>query len=112
MQDRVTYQRHMAEEHCSGDHPFYCQICSVYLKCEAAFKSHNSKLHLERRAKTYYCRQCDEIFSCKLRHFDHIATHRSWGDGEQGLQCKVCGKVFTKNQVRKLGSATVKTIVI
>jgi hypothetical protein len=36
----------MAEEHSSGNHPFFCHYCSVYLKCEAAYKSHNSKLHL------------------------------------------------------------------
>ena len=99
LQDRVSYQRHMAEEHSSGEHPFFCQICNVYLKCEAAFKSHNSKLHLERRAKMFYCRQCDETFSCKLRHTDHIATHRTWSDDDQGLQCKVCGKVFSKTQI-------------
>ena len=97
-QDRVSYQRHMAEEHSSGDHPFFCQKCSVYLKCEAAFKSHNSKLHLERRDKLFYCRECDETFGCKLKHSRHIVTHRTWSSDESGMQCKVCGKVFSKNQ--------------
>jgi len=89
----------MAEEHSSGAHPFYCNYCNVYLKCEAAFKSHNSKLHLERRSKSFYCRECDETFNCKLKHSRHIVTHRNWSGSETGLQCKVCGKVFSKNQI-------------
>lgn len=95
--DRVSHRKHMAEEHSTGQHPFFCQMCNVYLKCEAAFKSHNSKLHLERRSRLFYCRECDDTFVCKVKHADHIAIHRTWPEGETGMQCKVCGKIFPKN---------------
>ena len=61
------------QEHKIGDdNPFFCSLCNVLLKNESAFKSHHSKLHLERRNKTFYCRECDQIFHCKLKHQEHI----------------------------------------
>ena len=63
---------------------------------ESAFKSHNSKLHLERREKTYYCRECDETFTCLVKHSLHIVIHRTWTQEEMGMQCRICGKVFTR----------------
>ena len=68
------------------------------LQSESAFKSHNSKLHLERREKSYYCRECDETFSCLIKHSLHIVIHRTWTQEEMGMQCRICGKVFTRNQ--------------
>ena len=49
-----------------------------FFQSESAFKSHNSKLHLERREKTYYCRECDETFTCLVKHSLHIVVHRTW----------------------------------
>ena len=118
-QDRKSHQAHMIEEHSdSVENPFYCQKCNVYLKVslsiiskmskisenifllqsESAFKSHNSKLHLERREKSYYCRECDETFSCLIKHSLHIVIHRTWTQEEMGMQCRICGKVFSRNQ--------------
>ena len=97
--DRKSYQRHMSDEHQSlTDHQYHCQKCDVHLKSESAFKSHNSKLHLERREKTYYCRECDETFSCLIKHSLHIVVHRTWTEENMGMQCRICGKVFTRNQ--------------
>ena len=64
---------------------FHCDKCDVYLKNESAFKSHNSKLHLQRSERTFYCRVCDKIFGCRVEHRAHIRTHRIWKD-EPGLQ--------------------------
>ena len=96
--DRVNQQKHFAEVHFTVDHPFHCKSCNIILKNESAFKSHNSKLHLERREKSYYCRECDETFACKLKHQRHILIHRPWNNDPKALQCKICGKVFTRNQ--------------
>ena len=53
-------------------------ISIFFFQSESAFKSHNSKLHLERREKTYYCRECDETFTCLVKHSLHIVVHRTW----------------------------------
>ena len=54
------------------DDPHYCELCNVVLKSESAYKSHFSKLHLERRTRIFYCRECGEIFHCKHDHQEHI----------------------------------------
>ena len=71
---------------------------SCLFQSESAFKSHNSKLHLERREKSYYCRECDETFSCLVKHSLHIVIHRTWTQEEMGMQCRICGKVFSRTQ--------------
>ena len=53
---------------------------------------------MERREKTYYCRECDETFTCLVKHSLHIVVHRTWTQEEMGMQCRICGKVFTRNQ--------------
>ena len=119
--DKKAQIKHMADFH---KNPFYCAKCDVQLKSESSFKSHNSKLHLERREKTYYCRECDETFSCWVKQQKHIKTHRLWSGQDPGmqvnfasklmtneyqgiqsnpfflLQCQNCGKVFTSSQVQ------------
>ena len=96
--DRKSYQRHMTQEHENKtEHQYHCAKCDIYLKSESAFKSHNSKLHLERREKTYYCRECDETFSCLIKHSLHIVVHRTWVGEDMGMQCRVCGKVFSRS---------------
>ena len=65
------FRKHMYKEHRMDD-PHYCKICHIVLKSESAYKSHYSKLHLERRTKIFYCRECGDIFSCKLKHKEHI----------------------------------------
>ena len=81
--------RHMLSEHNSRQRAFHCAICDVLLKNESAFKSHNSKLHLQRSRRTYYCRVCDRIFGCRLEHRAHIKTHRDWAGEEPGLQVRL-----------------------
>ena len=61
------FRKHMYNDH-KLDDPFYCKICNIILKNESAYKSHHSKLHLERRTKIFYCRECEDIFQCKLEH--------------------------------------------
>ena len=75
-----------------NDHYFF------RFQSESAFKSHNSKLHLERREKSYYCRECDDTFTCLVKHSLHIVVHRTWTQEEMGMQCRICGKVFSRNQ--------------
>ena len=53
---------------------------------------------MERREKSYYCRECDETFSCLIKHSLHIVIHRTWTQEEMGMQCRICGKVFSRNQ--------------
>ena len=81
--DKKAQIKHMADFH---KNPYYCSKCDVQLKSESSFKSHNSKLHLERREKTYYCRECDEIFACKVKQQKHIKTHRLWSGDNPGMQ--------------------------
>jgi len=98
--DRAALLRHINAEHNAKRKSFYCVICDVFLKNEAAFKSHNSKLHLERSARAFYCRECDGSFSCLLLHQEHIKTHRLSNEmeGVKCLQCPTCGKLFTQAQ--------------
>lgn len=98
-QNREARAKHMSTEHASGKDANYCQICQVQLKNESAFKSHNSKMHLERSNRMYYCRECDATFLCKILHQTHIKTHRLWSGEAPGLQCQVCGKVFMSKQL-------------
>ena len=65
------FRKHLYNEH-KVDDPFYCKLCNIILKNESAYKSHHSKLHLERRTKIFYCRECEDIFKCKIDHQDHI----------------------------------------
>ena len=60
------------KEHNKLDNPHYCDLCHVVLKSESAYKSHYSKLHLERRTRVFYCRECGDIFTCKVEHQHHI----------------------------------------
>ena len=60
------------KEHNKLDNPHYCDLCHVVLKSESAYKSHYSKLHLERRTRVFYCRECGDIFKCKVEHQHHI----------------------------------------
>ena len=60
------------KEHSKLDDPHYCDLCHVVLKSESAYKSHYSKLHLERRTRVFYCRECGDIFKCKVEHQRHI----------------------------------------
>ena len=60
------------KEHNKLDDPHYCDLCHVVLKSESAYKSHYSKLHLERRTRVFYCRECGDIFKCKVDHQRHI----------------------------------------
>ena len=60
------------KEHSKLDDPHYCDLCHVVLKSESAYKSHYSKLHLERRTRVFYCRECGDIFKCKVDHQHHI----------------------------------------
>eukprot|EP00090_Calanus_glacialis_P017138 TRINITY_DN26793_c0_g1_i1.p1 TRINITY_DN26793_c0_g1~~TRINITY_DN26793_c0_g1_i1.p1 ORF type:complete len:894 (+),score=233.49 TRINITY_DN26793_c0_g1_i1:366-2684(+) len=87
------FRKHLYNEH-KLDDPFYCKLCNIILKNESAYKSHHSKLHLERRTKIFYCRECEDIFKCKIDHQEHIRNH--WDDmgDENGFQCTTCGKVF------------------
>ena len=65
------FRKHLYNEH-KLDDPFYCKLCNIILKNESAYKSHHSKLHLERRTKIFYCRECEDIFKCKIDHQEHI----------------------------------------
>ncbi|XP_040577340.1 uncharacterized protein [Lepeophtheirus salmonis] len=96
--DSITMQKHMAEVHFTAHHPFHCKSCNYIFKNQSAFKSHNSRMHVSRIDKVYYCRECDDTFACKLKHARHILIHRPWNGDPDALQCKACGKVFTKHQ--------------
>ena len=65
------FRKHLYKEHKVGD-PHYCKLCNIVLKSESAYRSHYSKLHLERRTKIFYCRECGDIFNCKVDHQEHI----------------------------------------
>ncbi len=82
--DRSSYAKHMDSQH--KNKVFYCEKCDAYLQSESAFKSHNSKLHLERRERAFYCRECDQIFKCKVLHSQHIVSHRLWSGEGPGFQ--------------------------
>ena len=71
---RIKTQKHKPfyKEHSKLDDPHYCDLCHVVLKSESAYKSHYSKLHLERRTRVFYCRECGDIFKCKVEHQHHI----------------------------------------
>ena len=71
---RIKNQKHKPfyKEHNKLDNPHYCDLCHVVLKSESAYKSHYSKLHLERRTRVFYCRECGNIFKCKVEHQHHI----------------------------------------
>ncbi|XP_023342354.1 uncharacterized protein LOC111712076 isoform X3 [Eurytemora carolleeae] len=92
-QDDREYRQHLHTSHSENEY-FFCDLCNVVLKNEAAYKSHHSKLHLERRKKVWYCRECGQVYQCKYEHQEHIREHRS---SEDGFQCTACGKVFTSN---------------
>ena len=66
------------KEHNKLEDPHYCDLCHVVLKSESAYKSHYSKLHLERRNRVFYCRECGDIFSCKVEHQNHITWVVIW----------------------------------
>ena len=34
----------------------------------------------------------------KGKHSLHIVVHRTWTQEEMGMQCRICGKVFSRNQ--------------
>ena len=69
--DDILFRKHMYNKH-KVDDPHFCKLCNIVLKSESAYKSHYSKLHLERRTKIFYCRECGDIFYCKLEHQNHI----------------------------------------
>ena len=67
----IMFRKHMYNKH-KVDDPHFCKLCNIVLKSESAYKSHYSKLHLERRTKIFYCRECGDIFNCRLEHQEHI----------------------------------------
>ena len=91
--DDILFRKHMYNTH-KVDDPHFCKLCNIVLKSESAYKSHYSKLHLERRTKILYCRECGDIFYCKLEHQEHIRSHWEEMKDSQGNQCQTCGKLF------------------
>ena len=69
--DDILFRKHLYNKH-KVDDPHFCKLCNIVLKSESAYKSHYSKLHLERRTKIFYCRECGDIFYCRLEHQEHI----------------------------------------
>ena len=67
----ILFRKHLYNKH-KVDDPHFCKLCNIVLKSESAYKSHYSKLHLERRTKIFYCRECGDIFYCRLEHQEHI----------------------------------------